>query len=197
MSSEASAPFFPRARRMSLDPSAPSERRPSLDQHFHEVYEELLSIARARLRRYRPGETIGTTALVHEAYLSLAGRNVVAVRDRAHFLALASRAMRCVLVDYARARGAEKRGGNGASVTLGDVRIEADQRALDLLVLDRALDALARHDERLGRLVEFRFFGGLSYDEIAEVSGLSVPTVKRDWQRARAWLFQAMREEGM
>jgi RNA polymerase sigma factor (TIGR02999 family) len=180
----------------SIDPATPADdARLALDHLFDEVYDELLAIAHARLRRYRPGETIGTTALVHEAYLSLASRNAVAVRDRAHFLALASRAMRCVLVDYARNRSAAKRGGSDAAITLGDVRIDADQRAVDLLALDRALEALARHDTRLGRIIELRFFGGLSYDEIAEVSALSVPTVKRDWQRARAWLFHAMQAD--
>jgi RNA polymerase sigma factor (TIGR02999 family) len=167
--------------------------RAAFDQLFERVYEELRRIAHQRLQRHRRGETLSTTALVNEAYLRLVDQGGVEVRDRAHFFALASRAMRFILVDYARAQAAQKRGGGVAAVPLDAVQVAADERAADVLALHEALDALALRSERLSRMVEYRFFGGLSYDEIAEVVGCSVPTVKRDWGRARAWLYQSMR----
>lgn len=164
----------------------------SLDSLFTLVYAELRQIAHLRLRRQGRGETLNTTALVHEAYLRLAERTGPSFIDRQHFCALAARAMRFVLVDYARARGAQKRGGDDEAVALDDVQIAAEERALDLLSLDETLERLAEREPRLAQLVEYRFFGGLSYDEIAGLTGLSVPTVKRDWQRARSWLFVEM-----
>ena len=120
-------------------------------------------------------------------------------QDRAHFFALAARAMRFILVDYARARTAQKRGGTQADLRLDGLQIaeddRADARAEDLLTLNRALDRLAGFDERLSQLVEYRFFGGLTYEEIADVTGRSVPTVKRDWRRARAWLYRVMQDD--
>jgi len=163
------------------------------------VYEELRRIAHGRLLKYRPGETLNTTALVHEAYLKLVDQTRAAWQDRAHFFALAARAMRFILVDYARARTAQKRGGTQADLRLDGLQIaeddRADARAEDLLTLNRALDRLAGFDERLSQLVEYRFFGGLTYEEIADVTGRSVPTVKRDWRRARAWLYRVMQDD--
>jgi len=166
---------------------------------FAATYEELRRAASQRLRRRRAGETLNTTALVHEAYLRLIDQDGEEGRaqwvDRAHFIALASRAMRFVLVDHARARMAQKRGGAAAPIPLDEIQLAAEAQAADLLTLNDALEQLAGFSSRLAQLIEYRFFGGLSYEQIAEVTGLSVPTVKRDWTRARAWLFQAMKLE--
>lgn len=172
---------------------ARSGSREAFDRLFAQVYEELRRIAHRRLRQFRPGETLDTTGLVHEVYLRLVDQTGVESADRSHFLALASRAMRFIVVDYARSRSRRKRDAGGAAVPLETVQLAASQRASDLLALDEALEALGRSSERLCRLVEYRFFGGLSYDEIAEVTGRSVPTVKRDWSLARAWLHRSMR----
>jgi RNA polymerase sigma factor (TIGR02999 family) len=166
--------------------------RAAFDRLFAHVYDELRQIAHQRLLRYRPGETLDTTALVHEAYLKLVDQSRSEWRDRAHFFALASRAMRFVLVDYARARTAQKRGGRRRDVPLDAVQVAADDRAADLLALTDALERLSGVHPRLGEIVEYRFFGGLTFDEIAEVTGMSVPTARRDWTRARAWLHRWM-----
>ena len=170
--------------------------RDTLDRLFALLYEDLRRAAHHRLLRHHAGETLSTTALVHEAYLRLIDQTRAQWADRAHFLAVASRAMRFVLIDYVRERTAQKRGGDAQAVPLDAVQLAAEERAVDLLVLDEALQKLSGHNSRLGDLVEYRFFGGLSYEEIAEATGLSVPTVKRDWVRARAWLYQAMRDGG-
>jgi RNA polymerase sigma factor (TIGR02999 family) len=172
--------------------SAGQGSREAFDRLFAHVYEELRHIAHHRLRRHRPGETLGTTGLVHEAYLKLVDQTRLEPRDRAHFLALASRAMRFILVDYARAQRMQKRGGGVVPVPLEAVQVAAEGRAFDLVALDQALERLDGHDERLSRLVEYRFFGGLSYEEVAQVTGLSLRTVKRDWSRARTWLYTFM-----
>jgi RNA polymerase sigma factor (TIGR02999 family) len=165
-----------------------------VDELFARMYGELRDIARQRLRSFRPGETLNTTALVHEAYVRLVDQSRAEPGDRAHFLALASRAMRFVLVDHARARHAAKRGGGAAHVRLDDIQVAADDRAADLLQLDAALGLLSEADARLAEVVEYRFFGGLSHEEIGAATGRSVPTVKRDWTRARTWLYRAMKE---
>jgi RNA polymerase sigma factor (TIGR02999 family) len=162
---------------------------------FARMYGELREIAHRRLRAFRPGDTLNTTALVHEAYVKLIDQGRADPQDRAHFLALASRAMRFVLVDYARSRSAAKRGGGVAPVSFDDAPVAAAQRADELLQLDAALDVLARADARLAEVIELRFFGGLSHEEVAQATGRSVPTVKRDWTRARAWLLRAMQDE--
>ena len=171
--------------------------REALDALLPRVYGELRQIARARLRRRRPGETLNTTAVVHEAYLKLTAGETPPFRDRSHFFALAARAMRFVLVDYARDRAAQKRGGPGADLPLDDalaVAADGEADAHDLLALDAALDRLAAQSARLAETVELRFFGGLTHDEVAEATGRSVPTVKRDWRRARAYLHQFMHD---
>jgi RNA polymerase sigma factor (TIGR02999 family) len=166
--------------------------RHSFDLLFSRVYDDLRRIAHHRLQGHRPGETLNTTALVHEAYVRLVDRSSIAWQDRAHFLAVASRAMRFIIINYAEARAARKRGGGVTPVPLDAVQVAADEQALDLLALHEALEELDRYNDRLGRLIEYRFFGGLTYDEIAEVTGCSVPTVKRDWTRARGWLHRFM-----
>ena len=151
------------------------------------VYDELRAIARGRGVRARPDDTLQTTALVHEAFLKLAGRSGLAVHDRHHFFALAARAMRQLAVDYARRQAAEKRG--GGVVGADDVdRIPAVERAPDVVALDEALERLASLDESLSRIVELRYFAGLSVEETAQVLGCSARTVKRDWRKARALL---------
>jgi len=163
------------------------------------VYDELRRIAHQRLRKHRPSQTLNTTALVHEAYLRLVDQTQADWQDRAHFFAVASRSMRFIIIDYVRARTAQKRGGAQNDLPLDDVQVAgADERAADLLTLNDALEQLADVNERLCQLVEYRFFGGLTYNEIAEVTGRSVPTVKRDWARARTWLYHAIqpRREG-
>jgi RNA polymerase sigma factor (TIGR02999 family) len=171
--------------------------RAAFDRLFAHVYGELRGVAHRRLVAYRRGETLDTTALVHETYLRLVDGARAGAADRTHFLAIAARAMRFVLVDHARARTAAKRHAPLADVPLDAVPAPADQRladerATDLLALADALEELARFDARLGEVVECRFFGGLTFDEIAELTGRSVPTVKRDWARARAWLFRSL-----
>jgi RNA polymerase sigma factor (TIGR02999 family) len=164
------------------------------DRLFALVYGELRARARQQLARMRPGETLDTTALVHEAYLKLASRAQANYTDRAHFFAVASRAMRQILVDYARRASAQKRGGGASAVSLDDddpgcgVPTHADA----LLALDAALARLAVLDERLARVVELRFFGGLSVEETAEALQSSPRTVKRDWRKARILLFEAV-----
>jgi RNA polymerase sigma factor (TIGR02999 family) len=166
----------------------------SLDALFPVVYDELRGVAHRHIARQGQGQTLTTTALVHEAYLKLVDSSRVSWADRAHFFAIASRAMRFVLVDHARARVAEKRGGEQRDVSLSEGQVASGDRPEELLEINEALDALALKSERLSQLVHYRFFGGMGYEEIAEVTGLSVPTVKRDWARARAWLYSFMRD---
>jgi RNA polymerase sigma factor (TIGR02999 family) len=165
-------------------------RREALNDLFPLVYEELRAIAR---RRIPAGEqTLGTTALVHEAYLKLFDHTRLTLNDRKHFYALAARAMRQILIDHARRRGAAKRGGNLRRLDLDDATIAVDDRAAELLALDDALQRLSKLDERMGQVVELRFFGGLSVDETADVLGVDSRTVKRDWRKARAVLYQEL-----
>ena len=171
----------------------------ALDALLPRIYDELRTLAHARIRRYRPGATLNTTALVHEVYLKLTTGETPGWKDRSHFFALAAQAMRFVLVSYARERAALKRGGGLADLPLDEaIALEAsdaaETEAIDLLLLDDALTTLAEQSKRLAQVVEYRFFGGLTHEEIAEATGFSVRTVKRDWQRARAWLHQAMHD---
>jgi RNA polymerase sigma factor (TIGR02999 family) len=173
--------------------------RAALDALLPRVYDELRVLAHARLRRHRPGETLNTTAVVHEAYLKLTAGESPGWESRAHFFALAARAMRFVLVGYARSRSREKRGGPGADRSLDEALAlvasdDVETEAVELLSLDAALERLATVDERLAHVVELRFFGGMEHEEIARATGRSVPTVKRDWRRARAYLYRAMHD---
>jgi len=161
------------------------------------VYDELRALARRQLRRRRPGQTITTTALVHEAYLKLVDHPGATWQDRSHFFSVAALAMRQILVDSARRRVAKKRGGEDVRVQL-DVQLlgaqepNAEGRVLEILAVDRALKSLADLNQRLSQLVELRFFAGLTEEETAEVMGTSERTVRRDWRKARAFLFQAL-----
>ena len=157
------------------------------------VYKELRDIARHHLQRERPGHTLQSAALVHEAYLRLVDQRPFDTESRAHFLAIASRLMRQILVDYARAHGAAKRGAD-RTVELDTSVVLPQVRSTDLVALDDALNALTKLDEQQGRIVEMRFFGGLATEEIAEVLGISASTVKRDWNVAKAWLTRQMRK---
>lgn len=161
------------------------------------VYDDLRAIAHGRLEGERVGHTLQTTALVHEAYMRLADAPDIDWTDRAHFFAIASRVVRRVLVDYSRRSRAEKRGGDATRVELASGMASDDPRpeALDVLALDDALTELARHDPRLERVVEHRFFGGMSVKETAAVLGVSERTVERDWRRARAYLYGALGAE--
>lgn len=165
-----------------------------IDALYPAVYDELRRLAAAQRHRQAPSETLSTTAIVHEAYLRLAEGGVAHWNDRSHFLAVAARAMRFVLVDHARARTAAKRGGRGQAVSFDEGAIVLEDRSEDVLAIEEALQRLEAHDARLGEVVQLRFFGGLSHEEIAEVVQRSVPTVKRDWTRARAWLHRFITE---
>ena len=155
------------------------------------VYEELRRIAQHHLRQERPDHTLQSTALVHEAYLKLIKQGPADVENRAHFLAVASRLMRQILVDHARAHRAAKRGG-GLKLELQDAMALQEAQNVDLIALDHALNELARLDPQQSRIVEMRFFGGLSIEDTAEVIGVSRTTVKREWATARAWLLREM-----
>jgi RNA polymerase sigma factor (TIGR02999 family) len=162
--------------------------REALDALIPEVYQELRRAARVRLANERAGHSLQPTDLVHEAFMRLEGYGSIAWKDRAHFFAVAARVMRRVLVDRARKRGAIKRGGAERTVTLTEPRAPARSVDVDVLALNQALSRLAERDPRQCEVAELRYFGGLSQEEIAEVLGISVPTVKRDWRVARLWL---------
>ena len=167
----------------------------ALDELVPLLYKELRDIARHHLRKERPGHTLQSAALVHEAYVRLIGQRPFDTENRAHFLAIASRLMRQILVDYSRSHGAAKRG--------ADRRVELDAslvlpqiRSTDVVALDDALNGLAKLDEQQGRIVEMRFFGGLEVVEIAEVLKVSEITVKRDWRAAKVWLLRELTGAG-
>jgi RNA polymerase sigma factor (TIGR02999 family) len=156
------------------------------------VYEELRRTARRELARRRPGETLDTTSLVHEAYLKLAGPGDPSWNDRTHFFAVAATAMRQIIVDYARQRKTAKHGGALRRVHLDERRLVPDEQAAELLELDEALDRLAELNVRLSQVVECRFFGGLTVPETAAVLGRSPRTINRDWRKAKAWLYREL-----
>lgn len=152
------------------------------------IYDELRRVAARHMRQERAGNSLQTTALVHEAYVRLVDMPAIPWQNRAHFFAIASRLMRRILVDRARARHAGKRGGIQHQVTLDEALLPAQQKSIDILALHEALDRLTEFDPRQGRIVELHFFGGLSFEEIALVLQISERTAKRDWSMARAWL---------
>ncbi|MCA8967336.1 MAG: sigma-70 family RNA polymerase sigma factor [Planctomycetes bacterium] len=160
------------------------------------VYAELRALAASHLRRARRPEDLQPTALVHEVYLKLLGDRGAAVNDREHFFALAARAMRQLCVDFARARLADKRGGGQAPVTLDEALAAAADMEVDVLDLDAALTELAELDPREARVVELRFFSGLSMDEVAAALSISLATAEREWRAARAWLAQRLNAGG-
>jgi RNA polymerase sigma-70 factor (ECF subfamily) len=160
------------------------------------VYDELRRIARQYLRKERSDHTLQPTALVHEAYLKLIDISDVSWQDRAHFFAVASNVMRHILVDHARARATDKRGGEAQRIALEDAVKLSDERDIDLLALDEAMKQLAGFDEQQSKIVELRFFGGLTIEETAHVLAISPATIKREWTMAKAWLFKRMKDEG-
>jgi RNA polymerase sigma factor (TIGR02999 family) len=164
----------------------------ALNKAFSFVYDDLRRAARAQLRR-GSSPTLNTTSLVNEAYLRLVDSPSAAPSDRTHFLALAARAMRYIIIDYARQRGAAKRGGGVRHVEFDDTDIAIDDQVQHLLSLDDAMQALGKIDERLVRVVECRFFTGMTEEETAEALQVSLTTVQRDWLRAKAWLREDMR----
>jgi RNA polymerase sigma factor (TIGR02999 family) len=152
------------------------------------VLRELRRVAQGYLRRERPNHTLQATALVNEVWIRLAGQTSISWENRAHFFAVSSRLMRQILVDYARRRNAGKRGGAQRQITLQDYLAPQEDQAAEVLALDQALERLAQFDPRAARIVEMHFFGGLSFDEMGLVLGVSARTLKRDWRMARAWL---------
>lgn len=171
-------------------------RREAFDQLFAEVYGEVRRLAQREIRRTGRSDTLNTTALVHEAYLKMAGQPDGRWQDRAHFFAVAARALRQVLVDAARAHLTEKRGGGAPMISLEEVDVPAKGRATDILELDRALERLAAINERFCRLVELRFFAGLRLEEIAGLLEVNERTLRRDWAKTRAFLYRELEGDG-
>lgn len=166
--------------------------RDALNRLMPVVYAELRRLAHRVLRGEAPGRTLSTTGLVHEAYLRLVGQHNARLENRRHFLNLAAQAMRRVLVDEARKRGAAKRGSGAPTVRLDDVSEPMSQPDEALLALDEALSRLEKFDPGLSRLVELRYFAGLTFEEAGEILGISTATAWRDWNTARAWLFDSL-----
>jgi RNA polymerase sigma-70 factor, ECF subfamily len=179
--------------RLLLDWSRGSED--ALDALMPIVYDELHRLARGHMRRERPGHTLGTTALVHEAYLRLVGQEVN-WQSRAHFFGIAAQMMRRVLVDYAKRQKRAKRGGEAVKVSLEEPELVSKPPAVDIVALDESLSRLEKMDPQRARIVELRFFGGLSNEESAEVLKISPATVQRQWAGARAWLYHELDREG-
>jgi len=167
----------------------------AVDVILPHVYTELQNLARRQLRGERDGHTLDTGALVNEAYLKLVKQDRANWQNRAHFLGVAAIAMRRILINYAKKRRAEKRGGGAILATYEDSDVGRVTRTDELLALDEALHQLAERSERQARVVEMWFFGGLTHVEIAEALGISEPTVRRDWRVARAWLSHALRDD--
>ena len=167
----------------------------ALEQLLPLVYDELHRIARKHMGHENPGHSLQATALVNEAYMRLVDAQNIAWRDRTHFLAVSARIMRHILVDHARARRYQKRGGDAVRVVLDEALIVSNEPAQDLVALDDALAALAKFDDRKSRVIELRFFGGLSVEETASVLNVSADTVMRDWRLAKVWLVRELSGE--
>jgi len=168
--------------------------RAALDKLVPVVYRELRRLARHYMNNERPDHTLQTTALVSEAYLRIVDCQKMQWQNRAHFMAVAAQAMRRILVDHARSHQYAKRGGGAPKVSLDDAPIPGTEPAPDILALDEAMQELESKDPRKCRIVEFKFFGGLSTEETAEVLAISTATVEREWRAAKAWLYRAMIE---
>jgi RNA polymerase sigma factor (TIGR02999 family) len=169
--------------------------RAVLDDLLPLVYGELRRVAAGYLRRENSGHTLQPTALVNEAYIRLVDQTQVRWQNRAHFLGVAAQMMRRILVDHARSRQAEKRGGDYQKLSLDENIDVSGDRSAELVALDEALDRLAALDPQKSRIVELRFFGGLSVEETAELIGVSAPTVKRQWRMAKAWLYGQVQQQ--
>ena len=169
--------------------------REAAERLLPQVYDELRHIASRQLRRERAGHTLQATAIVHEAYLRLAGQADLEWPSRAHFFAFAAHLIRRILVDYARQRNRAKRGGGSEPITLVEMADLALEKSPDLVALDEALSGLEKVDPRKATVVELKFFGGLTLEEIAAQLGISVETVGREWRRARAWLYSTLQTD--
>jgi len=166
----------------------------ALDKLIPLVHKELRRMAHLYMRRERAGNTLQTSALINEAYIRLVDYNKVRWQDRAHFFAIAAQAMRRILVERARSRRRDKRGGAAQRVSLDEAADLATERAASIIALDDALTDLCAVAPRKGQIVELRYFGGLSIDQTAEILGVSSPTVQREWRAAKAWLYRAISE---
>ena len=168
--------------------------RSALDKLLPLVHAELRRIARRQMSQERPGHTLQATALVNEAYLKLAGQQGFEWQNRAHFFAVAAQVMRHILIDHARAHARDKRGGGAIQVSLDETAVLAEEQTEHLIALDEALRSLEVVDPRKSKIVELRYFGGLSIEETADVLNISPRTVRREWQRAKAWLYRLIPE---
>ncbi len=168
--------------------------RSALDKLLPLVHSELRRIAQRQMSQERPGHTLQATALVNEAYLKLAGQQGFDWQNRAHFFAVCAQVMRHILIDHARAHARDKRGGGAVKVSLNDALVVVEDQTAHFIALDEALRVLERLDPQKGKIVELRYFGGLSVEEAAEVMNVSPRTVRREWQRAKAWLYRMMTE---
>jgi len=166
--------------------------RHALDHLMEIAYPKLRRVARQYLAGQRPGDSLESAALANEAYLKLVRSGGIQCENKTHFLALCSQIIRRILVDHARSRGFAKRGGKALRVSLDDVLLAAEERGVELLALDRALDELAKIDARKSRVVELRYFGGLTIEETAAVLNVSIDTAKRDWRMTKAWLISQL-----
>lgn len=164
------------------------------DQLFPLVYEKLRQMAHYQLKREDRNHTYSKTDLVHEAYFKLINQNDVQWQDRAHFYAIAARSMRQILIDHARKKLADKRGGSGEPQTYIDEIMRVEHQAEELIHIDEALNRLADLDDRMAKVVEFRYFGEMTFEDIADVMDLSSRTVKRDWAQARGWLYKELKK---
>jgi len=169
-----------------------SKDKEELDKMMPAIYDELRRQAARYLRQERPGHTLQTTALIHEAYVRLVDQRNVQWQNRAHFFGIAAQMMRRILVDHARTKKRAKRGGSDIKVSLDDAAVAVKGQDLDVVAVDEALSRLAKIDEQQSRVVELRFFSGLTVEETAEVMGISPATVKRDWSMAKAWLHREL-----
>ncbi|HEY1403292.1 MAG TPA: sigma-70 family RNA polymerase sigma factor, partial [Pyrinomonadaceae bacterium] len=170
--------------------------RAALDKLTPLVYAELRRIARRQMSRERDGHTLQATALVNEAFIRISGQESFNWQDRAHFYAVCAQVMRHILIDHARANARDKRGGGAIHVSLDEAAVLAGGQATDFLALEEALRALEAFDPQKGRIVELRYFAGLGIEETAEVLKISPTTVRREWRRAKAWLYRALAEGG-
>ncbi len=176
-----------------LHAAASGDRR-DLDALMTAIYHDMRRLAMSHMESERRGHTLQPTALVHEAYVKLLDQRTTDWKDRLHFFSIASRIIRRILIDHARAKLAEKRGGHGTRVCVTDIDVAAPEREVDLLALDEALVQLSQIDAQQARVVELRYFGGCSLEEVAELLKIGKRTVDRDWQAARAWLFAQLED---
>jgi RNA polymerase sigma-70 factor (ECF subfamily) len=167
----------------------------AMDELYPVIERELRRLARSLVRRMEPGNTLRTTALINEAYIRLVEQNRVTWKNRSHFFAIAATMMRRVLLNRLRDRKRQKRGGGAIHISLSDVAVISAEKSDEMLALDDALTKLFEFDERMARIVEMRYFGGMTVAEVAEVLGISKVTVMRGWRMAKAWLYREMRDE--